>query len=117
MPKPTRQLKACCGTGAALEFLYLVAYGDPERPTKTRFGCLPICARCRAPVGAVELDRSAPARRFTATSWALMTKTHPHPPYHFVAGLGDELVPEAHTPDLSAAPAPPDETTSQETRP
>lgn len=94
MPKARRKLKACCGE-AYLEPLYLVVPGGAAQPQKTRFASVPACARCRRPVGAVELDRTVEAARaFDAASWPLMEKTHPLPPYNFVPGVGGALVPE-----------------------
>lgn len=94
MPKPQRKLRSCCGD-AYLEPLYVVGPSTDERPQKTRIGAVPVCTRCRRPVGVVELDRTvAVARAFDAASWSLMEQSHPLPPYNYVPGVGGRLVPE-----------------------
>jgi hypothetical protein len=60
------------------------------------FGTVPVCSSCRAVMGEVKLDRKL--KTWTATSWALMQRVHPFPPFNFkMDKAGKMLVPSAYT--------------------
>lgn len=98
----SQKINACHGVGSFFEPLYLVG----DRMGKTEFGRVPVCAKCRKPVGEVKLDRSAAARKFTATSWVVMMDRHAHAPYNFVLSSAGMLVPEFMPMENTAVPAP-----------
>lgn len=92
----------CDGHPVYLEGLYVVHPPVEGRPQKVRFGHVPVCTRCQRPVGDYKLYKGTP-RTFNATSWAVMTRVHPWPPYAFEERDGQPcLVPEGYRPENDA---------------
>jgi hypothetical protein len=71
-----------------LEGLYIVDGGVFKC-----FATIPVCAKCMRPQGDPRpFKTTKPPKEYNATSWAVMLRVHPYPPYHFVLNAKKTLL-------------------------
>lgn len=86
-------VRKCCGTGAYMEGLYLVA--DAAGSGKKAFGQAPACTKCFKAIGDPVLE-GKPPKGWSTTSWAAMLHQHPLAPFNFKLFANGHLLPETY---------------------